>query len=164
MFKLLRFAFLLALLSCAYRLEAQTVRLLTLDALEQRMDKGKDTLYVVNFWASWCAPCLAELPHFEELGRVFKGQKVKVLLLSLDFKSKLKSDVEPLVKRMKLNQEVYLLDEKSQQAYIERIDKSWSGALPATLFVSRAKGTRQFFEQEFSLEELKKTYQLNKQL
>lgn len=141
---------------------SQNVRLLQLDALEQRMERGKDTLYIVNFWASWCAPCLDELPNFEKLREGLKDQKVKMILISLDFKSKLKTEVEPLVKRMKLKSEVFLLDEKNQQTYIERIDPNWSGALPATLFVHQARDKRQFFEQEFSYEDLMKTYYLNK--
>lgn len=154
------YSFLLFLLlnTGATRVEAQTVRLLTLDQLDKRIKQGRDTTYIVNFWATWCAPCLKELPYFEKLGANLRNKKVKILLVSADTKSKLEKAVVPLAKRLKLKNEVFLLNEKSQQVYIDRVDKSWSGALPATLFVNKAKGKRKFYEKEFTYAELLKTY------
>jgi thiol-disulfide isomerase/thioredoxin len=134
---------------------AQEVKLLTVDQLEARLKKGKDTTYVVNFWATWCGPCIEELPYFERLGAENKGRKVKVLLVSADSKTKLESAVKPFVKKRGLKNEVFLLNEKSQQVYIDRISKEWSGALPATLLVNTAARVRKFYEKEFTYNELK---------
>lgn len=158
----IKISLLLCVLLLSFQAKSQTVKLLTLSELDRRIEKGKDTVYIINFWASWCAPCLQELPHFEKLNQTVKGEKAKILLVSVDFKSKLKSAVIPLVKRMKLKNEVFLLNEQNQQAYIERINKNWSGALPATLFINRTKNTRNFFEKEFTYKELLDTYNLNK--
>jgi len=161
--KKLVFLWLLIMMAfCSISVKSQSVQLLKLDQLEQRFEKGKDTVYIVNFWASWCAPCLKELPHFEKLSQSLKNDKVKVLLVSLDFKSKLKSAVVPIAKRLKLKNEVYVLDEVNQQQYIERISKEWSGALPATLLVNKSKNKRVFKEQEFTYPELMKLYHQNK--
>ena len=119
-----------------YSVNAQ-VKLLKLDDLDQRIAKGKDTTYVINFWATWCAPCVAEVPNFEKLHLSNLKKPVKVLLVSLDFKSKLQKEVIPFVQHNKINAEVFLLNEADQQQYIERIDKKWSGAIPATLFVNK---------------------------
>jgi thiol-disulfide isomerase/thioredoxin len=128
------------------------VKLLTLRELDNRIAKGKDTTYVINFWATWCGPCVAELPSFEKLKTEYFKTPVKVILVSLDFKSKLKSDVIPFVKKQKLKSEVYIINEKDQQAFIEKVDKNWSGAIPATLI---AKSNRRlFFEKEFTNKEL----------
>ena len=137
-----------------YSVNAQ-VKLLKLDNLDQRIAKGKDTTYVINFWATWCAPCVAELPNFEKLHLSNLKKPVKVLLVSLDFKSKLQKEVIPFVQHNKINAEVFLLNEADQQQCIERIDKKWSGAIPATLFVN--KKTRRFYEKEFTETELKDT-------
>lgn len=137
---------------------AQTVRLLTLGQLEKRIKQGRDTTYIVNFWATWCAPCLKELPYFEMLGANLKSKKVKILLVSTDSKAKLDKGVIPMAKRMKLQSEVFLLNEKSQQVYINRVDKNWSGALPATLFINKSKGKRVFYEKDFTYAELLKTF------
>lgn len=131
------------------------VKLLKLDDLDKRIAQGKDTTYVINFWATWCSPCVAELPNFEKLRLANLKKPVKVLLVSLDFKSKLQKEVIPFVKKNNLKAEVFLLNEPDQQQYIERIDKKWSGAIPATLFVN--KKFKRFYEKEFTESELKST-------
>ena len=142
--------------------KSQTVMLLTLDQLDERINKGKDTVYILNFWATWCGPCLQELPYFEKLTTALKGEKVKIMLVSLDFKSKLQTAVIPLANKLALRNEVFLLNEQDQQQYIERIDKTWSGALPATLFINKAQNKRDFKEKEFTYQELLQTYHLIK--
>ncbi|MBC8054664.1 MAG: TlpA family protein disulfide reductase [Sphingobacteriaceae bacterium] len=143
-------------------LKAQNVKLLSVDQLEERVSKGGDTVYVVNFWATWCAPCIAELPYFEKLQATYKNQPLKVLLLSLDFKSKLEKAVIPFVRNKKLANEVFLLNEVNAQVYIDRISKEWSGAIPATLIYNKNKGIRKFYEKEFTYAELETTYQSSK--
>ena len=133
------------------------VKLLTLSELEQRVAKGKDTTYVVNFWATWCGPCVEELPYFERLTSENAKKPFKVILMSLDFKSKLKTDVEPFVAKHKLKSEVYLVNELDQQKFIDRVDKNWSGALPATLILNSDKKVRAFYEKAFTYDELVKT-------
>ncbi|WP_316829563.1 TlpA disulfide reductase family protein [Pedobacter aquatilis] len=137
-----------------YSANAQ-VKLLTLNDLDKRIAAGKDTTYVINFWATWCSPCVAELPHFEKLRVANVNKPVKVLLVSLDFKSKLEKAVIPFVQKNNIKAEVFLLNESDQQEYIARIDQKWSGAIPATLFVN--KKSRRFYEKELTEEELNKT-------
>lgn len=144
------------LILAAYSANAQ-VKLLTLNELEQRVAKGNDTTYVVNFWATWCGPCVEELPYFEKLNNENAKKPFKVILMSLDFKSKLKTDVIPFVAKHKIKSEVYLVNEIDQQKFIDRVDKNWSGALPATLILNTDKKVRAFYEQAFTYEQLVKT-------
>jgi thiol-disulfide isomerase/thioredoxin len=134
----------------------QKVRLLTADQLQERIKNGKDSTYVVNFWATWCAPCIKELPHFEKLSQENKSDKLAVILISVDFKSKLTSAVVPFVKRKNIKNQVFLLNESNPQEYIDRIDPSWSGSIPATLFIKNNK--RKFVESEFTYDQLLTEY------
>ena len=138
--------------------QAQTVKLLSVDELEDRISKGGDTIYVVNFWATWCAPCIAELPYFEKLQTTYKDQPLKVLLVSLDFKSKLQKSVIPFVQKKQLTNETFLLNEANAQVYIDKISKEWSGAIPATLIYNKKNNVRKFYEKEFTYAELEQTY------
>jgi thiol-disulfide isomerase/thioredoxin len=142
---------------------AQKVGLLTADELNQRLSQGKDTVYIVNLWATWCQPCVKELPHFEKLQKKFAAEPLKVLLVSLDFRSKLESEVKPFLRRMKLSNEVFLMNEKDQQSFIEKIDDDWTGTIPATLIVNAAKKHRQLITNELTYNELSYIYHINKQ-
>jgi len=135
---------------------SQQVKPITIDQLQERIKTGKDSTYVVNFWATWCAPCIKELPHFEKLSAEHKAEKLAVLLISVDFKSKLTSAVVPFVKRKNLKNQVFLLDESNPQEYIDRVDPSWSGSIPATLFIKGDK--RKFLESELTYEQLLTEY------
>ena len=134
----------------------QKVDLINVDQLYGRLKGGGDTAFVVNFWATWCGPCVNELPDFDRLGVDYKRDKLKVLLISMDYKSKRTTSVLPFIKRKGIKSEVFVLDEKDPQVYINRIDSSWSGGLPATLMWK--KGRRTFFEKELRYPELKKEY------
>lgn len=151
----MRTFFIIILSLVSYSLKSQ-VKFLTLNDLDRRIAKGKDTTYVINFWATWCSPCVAELPNFEKLRVENLNKPVKIILISLDFKSKLQKAVIPFVQKNNINAEIFLLNELDKQIYTQRIDKKWSGAIPATLFVN--KKVRHFYEKEFTEDELRKAF------
>lgn len=136
---------------------SQRVSLIKINELNKRISEGGDTIYIINLWATWCAPCIEELPGFEQMKQQYGMEKMKILLLTVDFKSELNSAVLPFVRKKQLKNEVLLLNEEDAQAYINRIDSAWSGSIPATLFIQ--KGNRLFIEKQLSYSELVSTYQ-----
>jgi len=118
------------------------------------LNQKNDTTYVVNFWATWCVPCVKELPHFEKLNQQYKGKKVKVLLVSLDMAKMVESKLLPFIKKKNLKSDVVLLRDPDSNNWIPKIDKSWSGAIPATLIYN--KKVRKFYEKSFEYDELEK--------
>lgn len=138
---------LLHLPSCAQRTAVPVIRL---NHLEQRLSEGGDTTFVVNLWATWCGPCVKELPYFEALD----PGRAKVLLISLDFEDVLETKVIPFVEKRGLGSEVMLLNEDDPNTWIPRISGDWSGAIPATLFVNTLRGVRHFHEGQFEQGEL----------
>jgi thiol-disulfide isomerase/thioredoxin len=148
----MRLFFIICIICLGYAANAQ-VNLITVEDLNKRIANGKDTTYVINFWATWCTPCVAELPNFEKLRLANLNRPVKVLLISLDFKSKLQRTVIRFITGNHINADVFLLNTQDRQADIQRINKQWSGAIPATLFVN--KRSRKFYEKEFTQDELK---------
>ena len=133
---------------------SQQVQVVKMEDLEKVMNRKGDTTYVINFWASWCGPCLKELPFFEQLNTRFAHHKVKVIFVNLDVASKLEEKVKPLVKKNNIKSPVLLLDEPDQNSWINRIDQDWSGALPFTILLNNNRKKRKAFEQAFTKEEL----------
>lgn len=143
----------------AEALHAQSVGLLKLHEMQERLNKGGDTTFVVNFWATWCAPCVKELPYFQEIHEKYASSGVKVLLISLDARHSLEKKVKPFVGRTGITADFFLLDESNQQEYIDKINSSWSGALPATLIVNTRRGRKNFLEGELTYPELESALQ-----
>ncbi|QNL49592.1 TlpA family protein disulfide reductase [Olivibacter sp. SDN3] len=137
---------------------AQKVSLITLDQLEHRIDSGKDTVFIVNFWATWCTPCIEEIPYFQQLFNTQPDPVTKLIFVSLDSPTKIDSLVKPFIKKHHITNEVYVLNEQNQQKYIEQIDPDWSGAIPATLFITSGGEKRLFFEQSFDFQALEDTF------
>ena len=106
-----------------------------------------DTTYVINFWATWCAPCVKELPYFEKLHQGMASQKIKVVLVSLDFRKDLETKLKPFLEQRQFSASVAALVDSRQNQWIDKIDLSWSGAVPATLVYRGSQ--RQFKEGEF---------------
>ncbi len=106
-----------------------------------------DTTYIINFWATWCKPCVAELPYFEELGAAYANDPVKLILISLDFPQQIEKKLIPFIKKNKVQSEVWVLDDPDANTWIDKVSPQWSGAIPATLVYNR--DTRAFWEQSF---------------
>lgn len=122
------------------------------DGLEPLINKQDDKVHVVNFWATWCAPCVKELPYFEEINQEYKDKDVEVLLVSLDFPRNYESKLKPFIAKRNLKSEVVAFDDVDQNRWIPAINKDWSGAIPATIIYNKDK--RKFYEQSFTKEEL----------
>ena len=122
------------------------------DGLEPLINQKDNNVHVVNFWATWCAPCIKELPYFEAINEKYKGKNVDVLLVSLDFPNKYDSALKPFIKKNNLKSKVVALNDTDQNRWITAIDKEWSGALPATIIYKGNK--RQFYEKSFTQTEL----------
>jgi len=125
--------------------------------LKPWLNKQNNKTYVVNFWATWCAPCVKELPYFEKIHKTYNDDNVEVILVSLDFPKKKESSLIPFVKKKNIQSKVLHLDDTNEQFWIGDIAESWSGAIPATLIYN--KDQRQFYEQSFTQEELENEIQ-----
>lgn len=124
----------------------------TYNELKPLLEKQDDKVYVINFWATWCAPCVKELPAFEKLNATYSSKNVEVLLVSLDFPSHIEKKLKPFLKKKNLKSKVVLLNDINEDSWIKAIDSTWSGAIPATLIYNKNK--RKFYEQSFHYNDL----------
>ena len=125
--------------------------------LKPWLNKQDGKTYVINFWATWCGPCIKELPYFENINKDYKDRNVEVILVSLDFPKMKESRLVPYVKNKNIQSKVLHLDDPNEQFWINDIDESWSGAIPATLIYNKDK--RKFYEQSFTQGQLESEIQ-----
>lgn len=119
--------------------------------------KQNDTLYVVNFWATWCQPCVEELPDFMKINKEFKDTNFKMILVSLDKESDFETKVKDFLKTNTILPDVYVLaDNKRMNEWIPKISKHWSGAIPATAIYKNGKQVY-FTEGKITYNDLKST-------
>jgi len=124
---------------------AQNIPAWSADAIIKNC-QSKDTVYIINFWATWCAPCVAELPEFNALKHRYAQQPVKVLLVSLDFKEDYPNKLARFIERKKMTPLVVWLSDTDPNVFIPKIEDSWQGSIPATVIVSTGKNFKKFFE------------------
>lgn len=136
--------------------QTQEANLVSVEQLQSAIRGDESKIQVINFWATWCAPCVKEMPLLEKLH--LSDNRVHVRLVSMDM------DLDPnpekvmaFIRRKKLLSEVLILNEKGpSNEWIDRIEKTWSGALPATLVVNNRNGKRKFIERQLQEGELEK--------
>lgn len=117
-----------------------------IEELQPILEKNNDTTYVINFWATWCGPCVKELPYFEALHEE-NIEDLKVVLVSLDFEKQLESRFLPYLNKNNIQSEVILFTAGKANQWIDLVDPEWSGAIPITIF--RKGDKKLFYEQEF---------------
>lgn len=124
----------------------QKASVIKFDRIQQLLESKSTEIQVINFWATWCAPCVKELPLFEKLN-ASGNTEIKITLINLDFADKL-DRVNAFLKRKDIRSEVLLLDELDYNSWIDKVDKNWGGAIPATLVINPKTGRRKFLEKE----------------
>ncbi|MGM0378026.1 MAG: TlpA disulfide reductase family protein, partial [Bacteroidota bacterium] len=124
------------------------------EAFEPLLHKSNDTTYVVNFWATWCKPCVKEIPDFIKVASEMKDEKVRFIFVSLDFPGQVDSRVIPFIREHGMEQEkVILLNDPDSNSWIEKVNPGWSGAIPATVIYNA--DSRKFVEGSLTYTELK---------
>ncbi|QSE98005.1 TlpA family protein disulfide reductase [Fulvivirga lutea] len=131
---------------------SQSVKVIQVDELVALVNSDKEKIQVINFWATWCGPCIKELPFIEEVAESMKSQ-VDVQLITVDFVDDL-TKVEKFVERKQLKSNVYLIDNVDYNSWIDKVDERWSGAIPATVVINPVSGDRRFVERELKEGEL----------
>ena len=122
------------------------------EEFQSLLQRNNDSTYIINFWATYCAPCIKEMPVFRKLEEKYKNKPVKIVLTSLDFGKNVKERVRGFMKQHNIRSKVVILDDPDGNSWINKVSENWSGALPGTLIYN--KHSRKFFEKTFTYNEL----------
>lgn len=108
--------------------------------------RNSDHPLVISFWATWCSPCVEEIPYLQEGVAQFKDQKVELVLVSLDFPRDYPKNIDSFIKKKNFDATFYWLDESNADYFCPKIDPRWDGGIPANLFINNQTGYRRFFD------------------
>lgn len=128
--------------------KSQEIKKWKITDVENYISSSKGEILVINFWATFCKPCVAEIPSFIKTVEKYKDQEVKLILISLDLPSYYPSKISDFVKKNKYRTSIAWLDETNADYFCPKIDRAWSGSIPATLFLNTKTGYRKFAEEE----------------
>lgn len=136
-------------------LPAQKIEKIGIPELEKILASPADELHVINFWATWCPPCVTELPYFEKLSQEYKDKGVRFILISLDFPSQIETNLIPFLNKNKITADVRVMTNLDYNSWIEKVDESWQGNIPVTLFFNNSKKIKYFHPSEVTEKELR---------
>lgn len=132
----------------------QHVKPIKLKEFEALLNRKSDSIYVYNFFATWCKPCVKEIPHFVKFANDSLNTKIKFTFINLDQVENLDEIVIPFVTKKKINHDIYLLDNSNYAMWMPRVDRRWGGSIPATFIVNSTNNKRAFIEGEINYKEL----------
>lgn len=145
------FSVLLIFFCIAISSKAQTITKWKLNDLQSYL-KNVSQPTVINFWATFCKPCVKEIPYFQKVVKKYKAEGVQFILVSLDLKEAYPGKIKLFAAQRKFTAPLYYLDETNADLFCPVVDRAWSGAIPASLFINNKKNYHKFFEEELSKE------------
>jgi len=134
---------------------SQEIKKISITELESYISNSNKPL-IINFWATFCVPCVKEIPYFQSIIKDEYPGKVELLLVSLDLPSSYPSNISSFAKKKKFYSPIAWLNESNADIFCPRIDTAWSGSIPASLFVNNSINYRKFYEKDISPEQFKK--------
>ena len=116
--------------------ESYKVEIIYLSDLEKIIGDSDGRALLINVWATWCAPCREEFPELVKLANDY-SKEVRVVGISVDEKGDLDSKVIPFLKNQNASFQNYLLKVVDPEDFINALNKSWGGAIPATFIYDK---------------------------
>ena len=114
----------------------QPVTLDTIDeaGVKNLLKNNSDKLRLINVWATWCGPCVNELPSFVSINRMYRRRDFEFITISADNHEK-KDKVLKALQKLTASNANYLFNNEDKYKLIEAVDANWAGALPYTILV-----------------------------
>lgn len=134
----------------AFAQQTSTINIKQIDSLI----KNSKTPVVINFWATFCEPCIKELPYFQHNYKAKLFSNVSFYLVSIDVKSEYPKAIDKFLKRKKIGLPSFWLSDNNPNYFMPIISPNWGGSIPATLFINNQKGIKYFEEGMFYKKEL----------
>jgi peroxiredoxin len=97
-------------------------------------NSNSDKLRLINFWATWCGPCITEFPDLVIIDRMYRGRPFEFITVSTD-KQNRKEDVLKFLQKQEASNKNYIFNKDDVYELIEAVNPDWQGALPFTMLI-----------------------------
>lgn len=114
--------------------EKVDLKMMELDEFEKLLNNDTDKLLLINFWATWCGPCVSEFPELIEINRMYRNREFEMITVSLDSPDK-KSNVLKFLEGNYASNKNFLYNSEDKYALMDKVDKDWPGAIPYTILI-----------------------------
>lgn len=128
---------------------AQDIKKVKITELETYIHQCDHPL-IVNFWATFCAPCVKEIPYFQSTAARYKDQGVELLLVSLDLPAYYPEKIRSFAQQNRYTVPIVWLNETNADYFCPKVDSSWSGGLPSSLFINNKAHFRRFYDRQLT--------------
>ncbi len=112
--------------------------------LDRLLHNRKEKILFLNVWATWCQPCVEEFPDLVNLSNEYRNAAVDIVAISVDYPDEVESKILPFLTSQNVPFTVYVANVKKDEDFINALNPSWSGAVPAT-FIFDATGKQRAF-------------------
>ena len=137
--------------------QVETVEPIDKMGLQKLIKERNGRILFLNIWATWCAPCVEEFPDLVKLSRAYPDQEVEVVGISADYPDEVESKILPFIKKHDVPFRILVAKFEHQEDFINGVNPSWSGALPATLIYDQHGNQRLFLVGQGTFERFKKS-------
>jgi thiol-disulfide isomerase/thioredoxin len=128
------FSFFFLLSSCA---GSRALRPVDETGLQRLLERSRGKVVLLNFWATWCEPCVEEFPDLMKIAREFRPRGLEIILVSIDDPEEIEEKVRPFLQSQGVSFRTYLKEARDDEVFINTLDRTWSGAIPASFIFDR---------------------------
>jgi thiol-disulfide isomerase/thioredoxin len=136
---------------------AQQVKAINIQQLDSIIKNTAKPL-VINFWATFCKPCIEEIPYFEAAVNDYKKNDIEMILVSVDLPDYYPSKIKTFAARKKITSKIVWLNETNADIFCAAIDAKWNGEIPVSLMINNKNNYRRFYNHQLTPAQVKKAF------
>ena len=152
---MLKYIAIIAILLTAKFSFSQVLLPANMNTLDSVKKANMGNVVLINFWATWCKPCVEEFPDLIKLNNEYKDKNFKIVFVSLDFGHDLEDKTKTFLKKQGVDFATYYNNFERDEDIINYMDKNWDGGIPGTFIFDKDGKLRKTFVGKRKYEDFK---------
>lgn len=134
--------------------EKAEVTVISAEELQKQLTGASEKYRLVNVWATWCGPCVAEMEELVTIQRMYRGREFELITVSVDEPSA-KDKVQQVLQSKHCSAHNYIVEVENQDELFDAVDRQWQGAVPYSLLIAPSGKVLHRVHGEFDPQEFK---------